>query len=451
MKSRSYEMDMCSGPILRKVLVFAIPLILSGILQLLFNAADVIVVGRYAGSESLAAVGSTTSLITLFTNVFIGLSMGVNVLVAQYYGARREDDVSETVHTAVGLSLISGAILVFIGVLFARIFLEMMGTPDDVIDKSTIYMQIYFIGMPSMMFYNFGSAILRAVGDTKRPLYYLGSAGVINVILNLVFVIGFDMDVAGVALATVISQTISALLILRCLMKMDGCLRVRIRLIRLKRQKVIKILKIGFPAGLEGVVFSVSNVLIQSSINSFGSLAMAGNTAGANLDGFVYQGMLAVYQTNLSFTSQNFGAKKFKRINRILGMCLAVDAVIGLGLGIGVFAFGPELLSIYSSDPEVIEYGMIRLAGVCLPYFLCGLMDCTVGSLRGMGYSVLPTVITLISVCVLRVVWIYTVFEVSHTLFTLYLSYPVSWLIAFAVQMTCFIIIRRKMPKEDWD
>ncbi len=450
MNSKSYEMDMCNGPVLGKVLIFAIPLILSGILQLLFNAADVIVVGRYAGSDSLAAVGATTSLITLLTNVFIGLSMGVNVLVAQYYGARKENDVSETVHSAVAMSLISGAALIFIGVIFARYFLELMGTPENVIDKATIYMQIYFIGMPATMFYNFGSAILRAIGDTKRPLLYLGSAGVINVILNLVFVIGFNMDVAGVALATVISQTISALLVLRCLMKMEGCLKVRLKSIRLYRQKAVRIIKIGLPAGLEGVVFSVSNVLIQSSINSFGSLAIAGNTAGSNLDGFVYQGMLAVYQTNLSFTSQNYGARKYKRINRILITCLIVDAAIGLILGIGVFAFGPELLSIYSSDPEVIEYGMIRLAYVCVPYFLCGLMDCTVGTLRGMGYSVLPTIVTLISVCALRVVWIYTVFAASHTLATLYLSYPVSWILAFAAQMTCFLIIRRKMPKEDW-
>ena len=446
---KSYEMDMCSGPILSKVLVYAFPLMLSGILQLLFNAADVIVVGRFAGSQSLAAVGSTSALINLLVNVFIGLSVGVNVLVAQYYGAKKEEDVNDTVHTAVTVSLISGVFLVFVGFLLSRPLLELMGTPADVIDKSTVYMKFYFAGMPVIMLYNFGSAVLRAVGDTRRPLYYLTVAGVVNVVLNIFFVTQFHMDVAGVALATVLAQVISAGLVVRALMKHEGCLKLEIRKLRINKSKLKKIVRVGLPAGMQGAIFSISNVLIQSSVNSFGSIAMAGNTTAQNIEGFIYTAMNAVYQTNLSFTSQNYGGKKFSRINRITLTCIGVVTVVGLVLGLSCYGAGEFLVGIYSSDPEVIQYGLTRLSVFGMTYFICGIMDTMVGAIRGLGYSILPMCVSLTGACAFRIVWIYTIFQWNRSLMTLYLSYPASWIVTATAHMICFIVIRRKLPKED--
>ena len=446
---KSYEIDMCEGPILGKVLIFTIPLMLSGILQLLFNAADVIVVGRFAGSQSLAAVGSTSALINLLINVFMGFSVGVNVLVAQYYGGRKEQDVSETVHTAVTLSLLCGLVLVAVGFVCTRPLLELMGTPDDVIDKAVLYMQIYFVGMPANMLYNFGSAILRAVGDTKRPLYYLSAAGVVNIILNLISVIVFHMDVAGVALATIISQLISAVCVLRCLMRHESCLKIRLHELKIHKEKLIRVVKIGLPAGMQGAIFSVSNVLIQSSVNSFGSIAMAGNTASQNIEGFIYNAMVAVYQANLSFTSQNYGAGKYTRINKIMVTCVSVVAVVGRSIGLAAYAAGTQLLSIYSSDPEVIAYGMNRLQIIGTTYFICGIMDTMVGSIRGVGYSILPMCVSLAGACLFRIIWIFTIFQWDRELFTLYLSYPASWILTAAAHMLCFYLIRRKLPVTD--
>ena len=446
---KSYEINMCEGPILGKVLIFSIPLMLSGILQLLFNAADVIVVGRFAGSQSLAAVGSTSALINLLINVFMGFSVGVNVLVARYYGGRKERDVSETVHTAVTLSLVCGLILVAVGLALTRPLLELMGTPDDVIDKAVLYMQIYFIGMPANMLYNFGSAILRAVGDTKRPLYYLSAAGVVNVILNLISVIIFHMDVAGVALATIISQAISAICVLRCLMRHESCLKIRLGELKIHKEKLMGIVKVGLPAGMQGAIFSISNVLIQSSVNSFGSIAMAGNTAAQNIEGFIYNAMVAVYQANLSFTSQNYGAGKFSRINRIMFICSGVVSVVGFSIGVLAYGAGTSLLSIYSSDPEVIAYGMTRLQIIGLTYFTCGIMDTMVGSIRGIGYSVLPMLVSLTGACLFRIIWIFTIFQWSHTLLTLYISYPASWVLTATAHIVCFFLIRKKLPDTD--
>ena len=446
---KSYEINMCEGPILGKVLIFSIPLMLSGILQLLFNAADVIVVGRFAGSQSLAAVGSTSALINLLINVFMGFSVGVNVLVARYYGGRKERDVSETVHTAVTLSLVCGLILVAVGLALTRPLLELMGTPDDVIDKAVLYMQIYFIGMPANMLYNFGSAILRAVGDTKRPLYYLSAAGVVNVILNLISVIIFHMDVAGVALATIISQAISAVCVLRCLMRHESCLKIRLGELKIHKEKLMGIVKVGLPAGMQGAIFSISNVLIQSSVNSFGSIAMAGNTAAQNIEGFIYNAMVAVYQANLSFTSQNYGAGKFSRINRIMFICIGVVSVVGFSIGVLAYGAGTSLLSIYSSDPEVIAYGMTRLQIIGLTYFTCGIMDTMVGSIRGIGYSVLPMLVSLTGACLFRIIWIFTIFQWSHTLLTMYISYPASWVLTATAHIVCFFLIRKKLPDTD--
>lgn len=446
---RSYEMDMCSGPLLGKILSYAMPLMLSGILQLLFNAADVIVVGRFAGHESLAAVGSTSALVNLLINVFIGLSIGANVLVAQYFGARKDQEVSETVHTAVTVSLVCGVLLVVIGTFASAPLLSLMETPADVLDKASLYMRIYFMGMPVIMLYNFGAAILRAIGDTRRPLYFLMTAGVVNVLLNLMFVIVFHMGVAGVALATVLSQCISAALVCRCLAKSDGSYRLEFSKLRINRRMFGRIARIGLPAGFQGAVFSISNVLVQSSLNSFGSVAMAGSTAASNLEGFVYNAMNSIYQTNLSFTSQNIGGGKFSRINRILMLCLAVVTVIGLVMGGSFVLLGSNLLGIYSSDPAVIQNGLKRMMVICAPYFICGWMDVLVGSLRGLGYAVLPMLVSLTGACGLRVVWLYTVFQWHPTLETLYLAYPVTWLVTAIVHLCCFLLVRRKFPKED--
>lgn len=445
--ARSYEMDMCSGPIFSKIVTFAIPLILSGILQLLFNAADIIVVGRFAGSESLAAVGSTSALINLLVNVFIGLSIGVNVLVARFFGGHNHKDLEETVHTAVLLAAISGVILIAVGVALAGPLLELMGTPENVLPLSVLYMRIFFVGMPATLVYNFGSAILRGIGDTKRPLYFLLTAGVINVVLNLIFVIRFSMGVAGVALATVISQCVSAVLIVQCLMRSDGGYRLDLKRLRIVKPKLKAIVKIGLPAGLQGAIFSISNVLIQSSVNSFGAVAMAGNTAAANIEGFIYTSMNAVYQTALSFTSQNYGAKQYKRMTKILLYCLGLVTLVGVVMGNGAVLVGEMLLGVYSSDPEVIKYGMYRLVIIGSTYFICGWMDTMVGGLRGMGYSVVPMLVSLTGACAFRVIWLFTVFAMNRSLQVLYWSYPVSWGITVAAHVVTYVVIRRKMAK----
>ena len=349
-KSNKYEMDMCNGPLLRKILIFSIPLMLSGMLQLLFNAADIVVVGQFAGSDALAAVGSTSSLTNLLVNVFMGLSVGANVLVARFYGAGQKKELDEMIHTAITTSFVCGAALVVLGMVLARPALTLMDTPSDVIDQSVLYMRIYFAGMPVMMLYNFGSAVLRAIGDTKRPLYYLLFAGVINVVLNLIFVICFHMDVAGVALATVLSQAVSAILVIRCLVLNDGDVKLDLKRLRIVPDKLIKMIQIGVPAGLQGAMFSISNVLIQSSVNSFGSLAMAGNTAGQNIEGFVYTAMNALHQGAVSFAGQNYGARKIKRIAKTALICELTVTVVGIILCAIVLPLAPVLLKLYSKD-----------------------------------------------------------------------------------------------------
>lgn len=445
----SYQMDMCSGPILSKMLIFAVPLMFSGILQLLFNAADVVVVGRYAGDNSLAAVGSTSSLINLLTNLFMGLSVGANVLVARYYGAGQERDLKSTVHTAVTLSAASGLLLTAIGLIGAPVILRWMQTPDEVLSLAVIYLRIYFLGMPAMMLYNFGASILRAVGDTKRPLYYLMTAGVINVILNLFFVITLKMDVAGVACATAISQCISAFLMLRCLTREQSAIRVNLKELKIAKDKFVKILQIGLPAGFQGTLFSLSNVFIQSSVNSFGKTVVAGNSAASNIEGFVYVAMNSFHQAAISFTSQNMGAGQYKRINKILLTALGCVSVVGLMLGNTVFLLGRPLLSIYSKSSTVVDAGMVRLAIICTVYFLCGAMDVMVGSLRGLGYSVMPMIVSLIGACALRLIWLATVFQMEpfHTIEMVYITYPVSWILTFFAHVICFLIVRRKLPK----
>ena len=440
--------DMCSGPLMGKLLRFSVPLMLSGILQLLFNAADIVVVGQFDSSDAMAAVGSTSSLNNLIVNLFLGLSAGGSVVVAQYFGMKSRQDVEETVHTAILLGFISGLVLVAAGMFLAEPMLVLMGTTPDVIDQSVLYMRIVFAGMPAMMVYDFGAGILRAVGDTRRPLVYLFCGGVVNVAFNLFFVIVCHLGVAGVAIGTVMSQCIAAFLTVRCLMKTEDCYGIRLRELRIVKHKLLRILRVGVPTGIQGAMFSISNVVIQSSINSFdSSIIVAGNTASGNIEGFVYTAMNAFYQASLTFTSQNVGAHQTRRILPVLGWSLLCVTVVGVATGVLAVLFGPQLLGIYSPDEEVIAYGLERLRLICLTYFLCGTMDVVTGSIRGLGPSVTPAVISLLGVCGLRIVWIYTVFAANRSLMVLYLSYPVSWLITLVVNIICFAVFFKRWKK----
>ena len=440
---------MCNGPLLKKMLIFTVPLMFSSVLQLLFNAADIVVVGHFAGDNSLAAVGSNSALIGLMTNLFVGLSIGSNVITARYYGAKDNKKLFKTVHTSIMLSFASGILLTIIGIIGARKILIWMQTPDEVLELAVIYLRIYFLGMTGMMIYNFGSAILRAVGDTKRPLYYLFLAGIINIVLNLVLVIIFNLDVAGVAIATVISQCISAYLIIRCLRHEDGGIHLNIHKVKIDKEVFKEILQIGLPAGFQGILFSLSNVIIQSSINSFGATVMAGNSAAANVEQFVYFAMNAFYQCAISFTSQNVGAEKYDRINKILLRSQMCVIFVGLVFGNLVLYFGQALLHVYTSSEDVIQAGITRLGIVSRTYALCGIMDVMVGMLRGIGYSILPMIVSLIGACGLRLVWLATIFQVErfHTVQVVYLSYPITWIITIIAHVICFIWAMSKLNK----
>ncbi|MBR5721749.1 MAG: MATE family efflux transporter, partial [Clostridia bacterium] len=440
------------GPLFWNIIKYTVPIILTSVLQLLFNAADLVVVGRFCGSLSVAAVGATGSVTNLIINLFVGLSVGAGVTVAHAYGGNDEQAVHKTVHTALPTAIVSGVVLTLIGVVFSRIFLELMGTPENVLGLSAVYMRIYFCGMTFSMVYNFCSSILRAVGDTRGPLIYLSVAGVINVILNIVFVTVFDLNVAGVALATIISQGVSAVLVVRALMvRTDSC-RLVLSKMRFYKMQLLKIIRIGLPAGIQGSLFSISNVIIQSSINSFGDVFMSGNAAAGNIEGFVYVSINAFHQTAVNFTGQCTGAKKYKRAVKALWICLACVTVVGIVNGSLVNIFGEQLLSIYITDSaEAISAGIVRLAFISLPYFLCGLMDVTTGALRGMGSSVTPMIISILGICGLRIAWIFSVFQLEqfHTPEVLYLSYAVSWTVTFIVQLIAFFISYRRHIKSD--
>lgn len=444
-KGGSYEIDMTSGPLTGKIIRFAIPLMISGVLQLLFNAADMVVVGRFADSNALAAVGSTGALINLIVNLFIGFSVGTNVLVSRYYAADDRKNLSETVHTSVLTSLVFGGILVVLGNLLAKPMLELMSTPPEVIDKAVLYMRIYFLGMPVMLLYNFGSAILRAVGDTRRPLYFATMAGVINVVLNLFFVIVCGIDVAGVAIATTASQAVAAVLVVRCLIKTDSPYKVHLKQLAIKKDKLLDMARYGLPAGVQGASFSISNVIIQSTINSFGAATVAGNTAAANIEGFVSTMMDAFAQAAMSFTAQNIGAKKPHRLNRIIAICMSLAVGIGFVTGVGAYLAGSQLLSIYSSDPEVIAYGLKRMAVCCAFQFVGPFSGVLIGVLRGMGYSFIPMGITITCVCVFRIVWIMTVFAAVPTLTVLYASYPITWGLSGVFDLICYFYAKKKL------
>ncbi|KGF06613.1 multidrug transporter MatE [Tissierellia bacterium S7-1-4] len=439
--------NMLEGPLLGPIFLFAMPLFITSVLQLAFNAVDIIVVGKFTGHHALAAVGATGPVINLLVTMFMGISIGASVIMGQNVGARDFKNAQDTLHTAIGISILGGIIVLFAGYFTAMPLLKLMQTPPEVIELAGEYLKIYYIGMPGFMVYNFGAALLRAIGDSKRPMYFLTISGVFNVICNLIFVIVFKMGVAGVAIATSISQYIAAALIVASLLKADGYMKLFIDKIRISKDKALGMMRIGLPAGFQGALFSISNILIQSGINSFGSVVMAGNTAAGNLEGFVYMGMNSIYQTSLSFTSQNMGAKQYDRVKKIFWTCVGVVIGVGLFLGVGAWLFGDKLLRLYTSEPEVIKYGVERLGVVSATYFLCGIMDTMVGGLRGMGYSITPMVVSLTAVCILRMIWIATIFQSIHTPVILYLSYPVSWIFAAIGHYINYLYAMKKLKK----
>ena len=444
-----YEMDLCDGPILKKTFTFAAPLVCSNLLQLFFNAADSVIIGHFCGDESLAAVGVNAGLINLMTNLFIGLSVGCNVLVGRYTGARQKKDLFETVHTAILLSIYSGIFLSAAGFMTAPEILRLMRTPPEIMDLAITYIRIYFLGMLACMVYNFGSAILRSVGDTKRPLYYLAASGVLNVLLNLFFVVILHLDVAGVAIATVLSQSAAMILTVRCLMSEAGDIRLDLKQLHIYKKQLVEILRIGIPAGVQQIVFSVANLMIQSYINGFGAVVVAANSIAGNVLGFVYTAMNAFYHTVLAFVSQNVGARQYRRINRIVLTELGCVIVVGSILGNAVVFWGEEFLSIFTKSPEVILYGVSKLRITSSLYALCGMMEVMAGAIRGLGYSVVPMLASLVGGCVFRIVWIMTVCQVPrfHTPEGIYWSFPFSWLFTFLVHGICFLYLIRHRKK----
>lgn len=444
MKRNKYEIDMCHGSIMDKLISFSLPLMLTSVLQLMFNAVDIIVVGHYSGSQALAAVGATTALINIFTNLFIGISMGANVLAARYYAAGHDKEMSEAVHTAITLAVISGVLMAVVGGLAAGWSLRLMNTPSDVIGLSTLYLRIYFMGMPFFMLYNYGAAILRAVGDTKRPLFFLIFAGFANVVLDLLLVIVIPLGVAGVAIGTVTSQVISSILVLRCLYKSEGSYQIRFSRLTIKGNHLKRIFQVGIPAGIQSTVINFSNAMLQSSVNSFGSTAMAGYTAANNILGFLYVSVNAVTQACMSFTSQNYSVKKPERMDRVLRDCIVLSAGISIVLGVGAYAFGSQILKIYTTDMAVIQCGLEILSISTVPYFLCGIMDLFPGAMRGMGYSAVPMVLSVIGTVGTRILWIYGFFPYHRSLHFLFISYPASWIATILLQAVCFWFVRKR-------
>ena len=440
-------LDMTTGPFFKKILIFSIPLMLTGVLQLIYNAADVMVVGRFAGSESLAAVGSTSSLINLIVNLFVGLSTGAGVVTARHIGANLNDRIHKSVHTAMAISVASGVAVGLFGFFLSGKFLQLMGTPDNVLSLATLYLKIYFLGAPGSLIYNFGASIVRSTGDTKRPLFILGFTGIINVALNVVLVVGFHFNVAGVAIATIVAQYISAILIVIRLTHIENACRLNIKKIRLYKEELKDIIKIGLPAGLQSSLFSFSNVLIQSTINSFGSVAMAGNTAAQNADAIIYTCTNAFSQAAMTFTSQNIGARKYENLRKVYFTCMGFALTFSIVLGAIGILFPEEIIGIFTTEADVIEIGKHRLYIMMASYFLCSLMDVSGCQIRGMGKSLEPMIITLLGTCGLRILWLYTGFPLRKELWNLYISYPISWGITFIAFLICFFVYEKRIKK----
>lgn len=446
---KRYSLDMTEGPFLKKILLFSVPLMLTGLLQLAYNSADIIVVGRFVGSEALAAVGSTGSLVNLFLNVFLGLSMGSGVMVARHIGERDEKKVHECVHTAMLMSVICGFFIGTVGFFASSQMLKLMDVPDDVIKLASLYLKIYFLGSPGLLAYNFGASIIRATGDTKRPLYILTLSGLVNVILNLILVIVFKMGVSGVAIATIVSQYLSAVLIIIYLTRMPNACRLIFRKLKIHKDEIKSIVRLGLPAGVQNSLFSVSNVIIQSTVNSFGSVAMAGIAAGSNFDSYIYTCTNAVAQTTMNFTSQNMGAKKYHNIGKVYRYCLTVTIIVGLAMGWLGRIFGNQIVGFFSDDPEVIAIGAERLKLIMPFYFFCSLMDVAACQIRGMGKSFEPMIVSLVGACGIRLFWIYFILPLNHTLIFLYWAYPLSWCLTFIAQFALYFIVRKQMNKKE--
>ena len=442
------RIDLCEGPFLRKIISYTVPIILTSVLQLLFNAADLVVVGQFEGNDDLGAVGATGSLINLLVNLFMGLSIGAGVCVAQGIGAKDDSRVSRAVHTAIPAAIICGVFLTVVGIIFSPALLRMMDTPETVINLAAVYMRIYFAGIIPILVYNFGAAILRSAGDTKSPLIFLSIAGVINVLLNLFFVAVCDLSVAGVALATTISQAFSCVLVLRTLMRRTDACKLHLKKMKIYGKTMKRIIQIGLPAGIQSSLFAISNVMIQSSINSFGETVLSGSTAASNIEGFVYVGMNSFQQTATTMVGQNSGARKYDNVGKISLLCLACVTVTGIILGAGCYLLAPQLLPIYLSEGgDAIAYGITRMSYVCLLYFMCGIMDVFSGILRGMGSSMVPMIVTILGACGLRLVWIATIFQENRTLGCLFLSYPISWIVTLSVLAVCFVFVWKKRVK----
>ncbi len=444
--AKNVRVDVINGPIYKNILLFTLPLMLTSVLQLFYNAADIVVVGRFAGDESLAAVGSTSSLTNLIVNFFIGLSIGVNVLVARHIGARDMHRAQRTVHTAATVALAVGIFAGLLGFFISRPALVLMKSPADVIDKATLYLKIYFLGTPANIIYNFGSAILRASGDTTRPLYFGTVSGILNVVLNLVFVLVFKMDVAGVALATIISQYLSAILVIMSLKNNTGFCNLRISSMCLDRRELSEIVRLGIPASIQSSMFSVSNITIQSAVNSFDSaVILAGNSAASNIEGFVYIMANSFYHAVMTFISQNVGAKKHERIVPILVKGTTLAVIASISLGAIVLLNADTLTGIYTDAPEAIEASVLKMNIIVSTYFLCGIMEILAGALRGLGYSLVPMLNTIVGVCVFRIVWIFTIFEKHHTLFSLFMCYPFSWVLTLVANLIYFVFAYKKV------
>ena len=439
------SMDMANGPLLKNILIFSIPLIFSNILQMFFNSADTIIVGKFAGDKALAAVGSTGSIVFLITSLFNGLATGTNVVVARYIGTGNKDKIKDSVHTSIALATAGGIVLTFIGLFFSKVFLRMMSTPEDFIDLSATYMRIYFMGVIFLLLYNFGSAILRSKGDTQRPLYFLLISGVLNIVLNFITVYFFHLSVIGAASATVASEALSAFLVLNVLFHEEDATRLDMKHLYFDKESILDIMRIGIPAGLSGAVFALSNVVIQSSINSFNSTdVVAGNAAGNNVENYVYIGYMAFTQATITFTSQCMGAGRLDRIKQITVTTMAMVVVGAIIMGTAVYLAGPFVLKFYTDKPEVVAVGMVRIRLVASLLVLNGILDVFVNSLRGMGVSTLPTILMVVGICGVRLLWIYTMFPIHHTLESIYLCFPISWAVTSIVEFILWIIVYRR-------
>ncbi len=421
----------------------------SGMLQLLFNVVGLIFIGNFGNDLDVAAIGATSQIINLLVNFIIGLSVGASVTLSKFYGANDYDNIHKTVHTSIAMSVVGGMILLFVGVLFSRQILVLMTTPEEIFTLSDHYIKIVYFGLPALMVYNFGSALICATGDSKRPLYFLTFAGVINIVLNLILVGWLKTGVYGVGIASTVSQYISAILIISYLIKVNGALKLDFRKLRIYPKIIKSVLFVGLPAGLQSVVFSISNLVIQKSINSFGTVVITGNTAANNLENFVYRAMNAIYQSMMTFYGQNFGAKQYYRLPKILFTCIVIVFVIGFGMGQSVYMLGENLLKIFTTNPEAIQYGMVRLSYIGALYFVYGILEVFIGGLRVLGYSIVSTLISFFGVCVFRIAWIYTIFPLNPTLNNLYLSFPTSWFLTCVVVIVCYFVLSKRVINKE--